>query len=99
MILGTAFRDFDIINLTYSKNGVSYVFDVDADPITILPGLYPFGNGNAGKSSVIDYLKLFLGVVFAVFALVVVFKVAKFLRKIKEKAEYSKKKSHLKKRE
>ena len=35
---GTAFLDFDILKLTFTDDGVEYVFDVDADPIDFVPG-------------------------------------------------------------
>ena len=46
---GTCFKDFDIIKLSFSKDGDTYVFNVDADPITFLPGVYdPDGPGYGG---------------------------------------------------
>ena len=49
---GTAFLDFDIIELTFCKDSVEYVFKVNADPIDFVPGGYspnkPSGGGSGG---------------------------------------------------
>ena len=71
---GTAFLDFDIITLSFSKGAVIYEFDVDADSVDFVPGGYtPTGVGNSDiGDKLLAMLESFVKVIFGVIAIVVI---------------------------
>ena len=69
---GTAFLDFDIIKLTFSDDGIAYVFDVDADPIDFVPGgANPNTPGAGIGAAADDLLSKILSIIETFFKIVV----------------------------
>ena len=77
---GTAFLDFDIIKLTFSDDGIAYVFDVDADPIDFVPGGANPNTPGAGigaaaddlLSKILSIIETFFKIVVGIVAVVVI---------------------------
>lgn len=80
---GSAFLDFDIIKLSFSKDSEIYEFDVDADPIDFVPGGYSPNTPGLGAAADNIWEKLeelfqriakLIGGVVVVIVVVIVFK-------------------------
>lgn len=82
--IGTAFLDFDIISLTFSKDEETYKFTVDADSIDSVPGIHdpdepegliPNDLGDTfGCENFVSAFKLILGVIFVLIVVILVIK-------------------------
>ena len=73
---GTAFLDFDIIKLSFSKDAEIYEFNVNADPIDFVPGGYspntPGAGVGEGLHDLLDAIYTAVKVVCVVAAIIVV---------------------------
>lgn len=81
---GTCFKDFDIITLSFSKESCVYVFNVDADPITFLPGVYDpdepgGGGGDDWLVKLFAAIELLFKVIVGLFAIIVIVTVVKWV--------------------